>query len=414
MAILRISNDGGQTWTPFTVGRQGPAGPQGPAGADGPPGGSVRINGSVVTSSQLPLDAVVGDGYITEDEGHLWVKIAEPNSWQDVGLIRGPQGIPGEITLAIGDARYVKASAGTWTAGKAVTPLSLKAPSGNHGAALEVVSTTVPVKISPVDAAGNAHANALQFDAADEQWEVGKTAVGGPLSADSLTLSGKATSAATVIGDASTTLATKGYVDAALPTGAIIAYGGSSAPDGWALCDGAPHGSSALNTLLGSANTPDLRGRFILAAGQGAGNDSQGNAMVNRVHGDKSGAQRVTLSTLEMPSHQHGANTGYAGTHSHTFSGQTGNGGAHAHGGNYRSNFIHYRTFATGGSQIAVLGQTVDFLYQTLPSDGDHWHYFSGTTSTQPDHRHSISAEGGSASHENMPPFYVLTYIIKK
>ena len=401
MAILRISNDGGQTWTPFTVGRQGVAGPQGPAGAAGPPGGSVRINGSVATSSELPLDAEIGDGYITEDLGHLWVKIAEPNTWQDVGLIRGPQGIPGEITLAIGDTRYVKSSAGILTNGKAVTPLALKAPSGNHGAKFEVVSTTQPVKISPVDAAGTANANALSFDAADEQWEIGKTAVGGPLSADSLALSGKATSAATVIGDDAATLTTKGNVDAALPTGAIIAYGGSSAPTGWALCDGSPHGSEALNTLLGSANTPDLRGRFVLAAGQGEGNDSQGIAMVNRVRNATGGAQKVTLSTLEMPSHSHGALTGNGGGHSHTFSGVT----------NYVSTgyLINYLSNTDDSGSGIWMGRNTDGVSNT-----NHAHSFSGSTSIQPDHKHGITAEGGGASHENMPPFYVLTYIIKK
>lgn len=395
MAILRISNDGGQTWTPFTVGRQGPAGPQGPAGADGPPGGSVRINGSVVTSSQLPLDAVVGDGYITEDEGHLWVKIAEPNSWQDVGLIRGPQGIPGEITLAIGDARYVKASAGTWTAGKAVTSLSLKAPSGNHGAALEVVSTTVPVKISPVDAAGNAHANALQFDAADEQWEVGKTAVGGPLSADSLALSGKATSAATVIGDASTTLATKGYVDAALPTGAIIAYGGSSAPEGWALCDGSPHGSSALLALLGSANTPDLRGRFVIAAGQGAG-------LTNRPRNTPGGEETVQLSTLHMPSHSHGGKVASDGSHSHGMD----NAGSHAHNGKWLPWVADQNVTAGLGAYATKGGNGHD----VIPWDGGHTHPIHNSST----HQHNITAEGGGQAHNNMPPFYALTYIIKK
>lgn len=51
------------------------------------------------------------------------------------------------------------------------------------------------------------------------------------------------------------------------PRGIIVAYGGSTAPEGWLLCDNSkiPDGSQydALRQLLGAENTPDLRGYFI-------------------------------------------------------------------------------------------------------------------------------------------------------
>lgn len=414
MAILRISNDGGQTWTPFTVGRQGPAGPQGPAGAPGPPGGSVRINGSVPTSSQLPLDAELGDGYITEDEGHLWVKISDPNTWQDVGLIRGPQGLPGEITQALGDVRYVKASAGTWTNGKAVTPLTVKAPSGNHGALITVVSTAQPVTIAAVDPAGAANANTVRFNASSEQWEVGKTYVNGPLSADSLSLSGKATSVATVIGDDPTTLTTKGYVDDALPTGAIIAYGGQTNPPGWALCDGSPHGSPALLSLLGSANSPDLRGRFVLAAGDGTGNDSQGYDMVNRVRNATGGAQKVKLAATEMPIHTHGGTTNNGGVaHTHQVVGDSNVSGAHAHS---IESYSAYR--ASGGAETVTVATAGGTLRGATNQHQGHQHWVNltsqGASAVNHQHTFTTASAGNDQPHENMPPFYVLTYIIKK
>lgn len=63
----------------------------GPAGADGT---SVAIKGRVATSSALPTTGVTdGDGYITEDTGHLWVRSG--TTWIDAGLIRGPQGEAG-------------------------------------------------------------------------------------------------------------------------------------------------------------------------------------------------------------------------------------------------------------------------------------------------------------------------------
>lgn len=72
-------------------GPEGPEGPQGPAGVDGK---SVKIVGSVATSSDLPASSTnAGDGYLTTDTGHLWVWSG--TTWVDVGLIQGPAGPAG-------------------------------------------------------------------------------------------------------------------------------------------------------------------------------------------------------------------------------------------------------------------------------------------------------------------------------
>lgn len=69
-------------------------------GADGDPGAdgtSVTIVGSVPTEANLPNDLGpedAGDGYITEDDGHLHVWSG--SSWTDVGEIRGPKGEDGD------------------------------------------------------------------------------------------------------------------------------------------------------------------------------------------------------------------------------------------------------------------------------------------------------------------------------
>jgi microcystin-dependent protein len=49
-----------------------------------------------------------------------------------------------------------------------------------------------------------------------------------------------------------------------------------------------------------------------------------------------------------------------------------------------------------------------------IPEDG--WNHTHGvTTGTESaNHAHGITAQGGGAAHENMPPYYALTYIIKQ
>lgn len=65
-----------------------------------------------------------------------------------------------------------------------------------------------------------------------------------------------------------------------IPTGGIIAWSGTTAPDGWALCDG-------------TNGTPDLRGRFIL-----------GNSSSHAI-GSTGGDEEVTLTLAQMPTHSH-------------------------------------------------------------------------------------------------------------
>jgi hypothetical protein len=88
----------GDTGPQGAVGPQGPqgdVGPQGPQGPAGANGTSVVILGSVPDSSYLdPMFAGdTGDGYITQDTGHLWVW--EGGIWVDAGNITGPAGPQG-------------------------------------------------------------------------------------------------------------------------------------------------------------------------------------------------------------------------------------------------------------------------------------------------------------------------------
>ncbi len=92
MAILKIRDENGNIIEiPAFKGDKGDTGPQGIQGPKGEDGTSVNIKGSVNTASELPTTGISeGDGYLTEDDGHLHVY--NGSNFIDVGLIRGPQG----------------------------------------------------------------------------------------------------------------------------------------------------------------------------------------------------------------------------------------------------------------------------------------------------------------------------------
>lgn len=112
-------------------------------------------------------------------------------------------------------------------------------------------------------------------------------------------------------------------VSVLMPSGSLMPYAGSSAPTGYLLCDGAAISRatfSALFALVGTTygsgdgsstfNIPDLRGRVI------AGQDDMGGSSANRltgltggvdgdVLGGTGGAETHTLTTSELPAHDH-------------------------------------------------------------------------------------------------------------
>lgn len=128
-----------------------------------------------------------------------------------------------------------------------------------------------------------------------------------------------------------------------VPTGGIIMWNGAEEeiPDGWALCNG-------------ENGTPDLRNRFVVGAGSGGG----------YAVGDTGGANSVTLTVAQMPSHSHvisAKTVGYAG------------------GWNARQEALTY----DGNAQ------------------------FNGRRDVAGD------ATGGGQAHENRPPYYALCFIMR-
>jgi microcystin-dependent protein len=92
--------------------------------------------------------------------------------------------------------------------------------------------------------------------------------------------------------------------------GEIRMFAGNFAPRGWAFCDGqllAVSQNDALFSLLGTIyggdgrttfGLPDMRGRLPIHAGHGPG-------LSERRLGAKGGAEKVTLTVNQLPSHTH-------------------------------------------------------------------------------------------------------------
>jgi microcystin-dependent protein len=141
------------------------------------------------------------------------------------------------------------------------------------------------------------------------------------------------------------------------PIGAIVMWPQASAPAGWHLCNGTTHGSSALAAVLGGATvTPDLRNRFIVGAG--------GDVAV----GGSGGAASMTLTEANLPSHTH----------------------------------------------VKILAdQTTNPGYQVTPVAPPGSGFYDGLIAHSPQSR-EVGYTGGNQPFENRPPYYALTYIIRK
>ncbi len=151
-------------------------------------------------------------------------------------------------------------------------------------------------------------------------------------------------------------------IEDAIPTGGIIMWSGaiSAIPAGWALCDG-------------NNSTPDLRGRFIIAADADSGGsynvDATGNGSV--------------------PSHNH------SGT-----SLSTNNTGAHTHDilmDSLSGTVPGLQSTSSARAQVI----SFDVANVNAESNGNHSHSISGNTGNR-----------GTGS-DNIAKYYALAYIMK-
>lgn len=171
-----------------------------------------------------------------------------------------------------------------------------------------------------------------------------------------------------------------------MPTGSVIPFAANNAPAGWLLCVGQAVSRttyanlfSVIGTMYGAGdgsttfNLPNLQGRVPV------GLDSVQAEF--DVMGEKGGAKTHTLTTNEMPSHNHGGTTELP--------------------------VAPYLRVVGGAGTSAVANHTVGHgsgSYVDIANTGE----FPGGN-----HHHAIPAQGGGAAHNNMQPYIVLTYIVK-
>lgn len=147
-------------------------------------------------------------------------------------------------------------------------------------------------------------------------------------------------------------------------------------PPGYVLCDG-------------QNGTVDMRDRMPLGAG--------GKWEV----GDSGGEAEVTLTVEQMPTHDHPASSGDAGSHSHSAS--SGNAGGHRH--------TYVTSSDSGWAGNAREGGTAARRDNNTSLEGSHNHPIS--ISTAPNHTHPVTVgnRGGGEAHNNMPPWRALWFV---
>jgi microcystin-dependent protein len=175
------------------------------------------------------------------------------------------------------------------------------------------------------------------------------TCTGAAVFSSTVALGASATATTQSANDNSTKVATTAYVAAAIPSGVIVIWSGSSAaiPSGWNLCNG-------------SNGTPDLRNRFVVGAGN--------TYAVGNTGGSADSIVPSHTHSISDPGHNHTVEIPISNT------------------GNNQSSFNFSSTIQSGR--------------------------FTPTTSTATTGI-SVNSTGSSATNANLPPYYALCYIQK-
>jgi hypothetical protein len=189
----------------------------------------------------------------------------------------------------------------------------------------------------------------------------GLTFTGNTLTANTLSVTNNATVGGTCTAD---TFSGNGIT----PIGGIIMWSGGSVPSGWAICDG-------------NNNTPNLKDRFVLSSGDTYSAGSSGGS-----------ADAVLVQ------HDHNAtSTSTSTTQTETITGTFG-----SEPYSYAPTGVFSRTASNFGED-----QDQGSNGQIMTMDASHDHTTTTTTTT------AIANEGVSGTGKNLPPYYVLAFIMR-
>ena len=226
------------------------------------------------------------------------------------------------------------------------------------------------------------------------------------------------------------------------PTGTIAMYSGTSAPEGWVLCNG----GTATSRSGASVSIPDLRNRFIIGAGSSYGLNSTGGSAstsIDKNSGSNNQTPSVsdnisisvnshTLTKAEIPLHAHGIGhihtgaTAYLPAHSHSYQDQylsdSGEGDYDNEEADDQDGQYVYSTKTTTqepAKNLTVGFGNADSIDPNLSGEGgvqglgggghSHGSTKSGTVSiSNTTHQHNINF-----TIPTIPPYYALTFIYK-
>lgn len=137
-----LTGDTGPQGPQGAQGIQGIQGIQGVQGPQGDPGEGLNIVGTVADYASLPVSPNFNDGYITSDNGHLWVWNSV--SWVDTGEVRGPQGPQG--IQGVQGPQGIQGEVGPQG------PQGIQGVQGDPGEGLNIVGTVANYASLPVSA----------------------------------------------------------------------------------------------------------------------------------------------------------------------------------------------------------------------------------------------------------------------
>lgn len=194
------------------------------------------------------------------------------------------------------------------------------------------------------------------------------------------------------------------------PTGTIICFAGQLVPPGWLLCNGSEISKSEypnLFSVIGNTyGIPVNSNNFILPNLQQRMPLGKSNS--NNL-GDNGGNSNITLTTNQLPSHNHTGTTNSAGVHTHT---------ATDSGHNHSYNDAYFAENRSGGQNVYGTSSSTDndndYIYRT-PTPTTSTGFANITVANNGEHTHTFTTDstGSNSSINIMNPYLVLNYLIK-